>query len=247
MSSPQVMASSPQSDCVDQEELHIIVPAAGVGSRMQTEVPKQYLEVCGKPILLHTLERLSTLPNLSSMMVVIASHDSWFNQIKWPSSLDLKSCLGGGERFESVLAGLNALEANGVTKNAWVMVHDAARPCVDLTHLLALYHARNPAGAFLGLDVRDTMKRTNSDFRIVETVDRQHLWHAQTPQLAPLDVLKAAIERCIEDGVEITDETSALEYVGLMPKVVPGHPMNIKVTRPEDLELVRLFIQAQPS
>lgn len=223
-------------------ELYAVVPAAGIGSRMGADIPKQYLTLQGQTILQHTLAQLSRLSYLQKIMVPISSSDQWFDEQPISKHEKINVCVGGRERFESVLNGLNGLVDQGVNEKAWVMVHDVARPCVFLKDIEALFQQRSEQGAILALEVRDTMKRTDANGRITNTVERDQLWHALTPQLAPLGVLRDAIVQCISDNVAITDEASALEYIGLQPKVVAGHPSNIKVTRPEDLELAEFFL-----
>lgn len=222
--------------------LYAVVPAAGIGSRMGADIPKQYLVLHGQTILQHTLAKLSNFSELEKIIVPISENDQWFVDQPISDHEKIETCSGGSERFESVLNGLNALLDQGVDEKAWVMVHDVARPCFQLSDLEKLFTERSEQGAILALEVRDTMKRTDSTGAIVQTVDRNHLWHALTPQLAPLGLLHRAISTCIQDGVAITDEASALEYMGLTPKTVAGHPSNIKVTRPEDLELAEFFL-----
>lgn len=224
------------------ETLYAVVPAAGIGTRMGAEIPKQYLELQGKTILQHTLQTLTAFYSLEKIMVPISANDQWFANQPASNHEKIQTCQGGSERFESVLNGLNALIDQGAELDAWVMVHDVARPCIFPSDLEKLFSARSEQGAILALEVRDTMKRTDDEGRIIDTVERKHLWHALTPQLAPLGVLRDAISKCVSDGVSITDEASALEYVGLKPIAVAGHPSNIKVTRPEDLELAAFFL-----
>jgi len=222
--------------------LYAVVPAAGIGSRMGADIPKQYLVVQGQTILQHTLAKLSTFSELEKIIVPISENDQWFVDQPISKHEKVQTCKGGSERFESVLNGLDHLLKQGADENAWVMVHDVARPCFQLSDLKNLFARRSEQGAILALEVRDTMKRTDATGAIVKTVDRKNLWHALTPQLAPLGLLHRAISTCIQDGVAITDEASALEYIGLNPKTIAGHPSNIKVTRPEDLELAEFFL-----
>jgi len=123
------------------------------------------------------------------------------------------------------------------------MVHDAARPCITQLDLQHLYDARSGQGSILGVQVRDTMKRTDDNATVLNTVARENLWHALTPQLAPIGVLKQCIDECVAKGKLVTDEASALEFCGLQPKMVAGHPSNIKVTRPDDLIMAQAFIK----
>ena len=147
---------------------------------------------------------------------------------------------GGEQRADSVLAGLN--KADGAH---WVLVHDAARPCLhpdDLTRLLALTHT-SEVGGILAAPVRDTMKRAApGQCAIDHTVERQNLWHALTPQLFPLALLRSCLQRALNEGAVVTDEASALEYCGFHPELVDGRADNIKVTRPEDLSLAAFYL-----
>jgi len=222
-----------------------VVPAAGVGSRMQADRPKQYLELHGQTVLEHTLNRLLAFSPIEKIVLPVSSDDAYWKDISLNGHPKIVSCEGGRERFESVLNGLKKLLECGAQKEDWVMVHDVARPCIQHDDLQKLLEDASEQGSILGAQVRDTMKRTNDKGEIITTVERDNLWHALTPQLAPLGVLIKAIETSIEDGVNITDEASALEHVGLAPKMVAGRPSNIKITRPEDLALAGMYLSNQ--
>lgn len=225
------------------EQLYAVVPAAGIGSRMQADRPKQYLHLLGQTILEHTLDQLLRFSPFQNIILPIAKHDQYFSHLPISQHEKINTCEGGAERFESVLNGLNALLDLGAKENDWVMVHDVARPCITQQDLQCLFDQRNEQGAILGMQVRDTMKRCDKNGRILKTVERECLWHALTPQLAPIGLLKNCIERCILDQHQITDEASALEYGGYQPVMVVGHPSNIKITRPDDLIMAELFLQ----
>ena len=222
-----------------------VVPAAGVGSRMQADRPKQYLELHGQTVLEHTLNRLLAFSPIEKIVLPVSSDDAYWKDISLNGHPKIVSCEGGRERFQSVLNGLKKLLEFGAQKEDWVMVHDVARPCIQHDDLQKLLDDAGEQGSILGAQVRDTMKRTNDKGEIITTVERDNLWHALTPQLAPLGVLIKAIETSIEDGVNITDEASALEHVGLAPKMVAGRPSNIKITRPEDLALAGMYLSNQ--
>lgn len=224
------------------EQVFAVVPAAGIGSRMQADRPKQYLCLDDATILEHTVQRLLQFTPFQKIVLPLAKHDGYFSQLNLHHER-LLTCDGGAERYHSVLNGIDCLLQNGAQTSDWVMVHDVARPCITQQDLEALWAAKNEQGCILGMQVRDTMKRTNNSNQITNTVEREQLWHALTPQLAQIGVLKQAIETCIANGRVITDEASALEYVGLNPKMVAGHPSNIKVTRPDDLIMAQLFVQ----
>jgi len=222
-----------------------VVPAAGVGSRMQADRPKQYLELHGQTVLEHTLNRLLAFSPIEKIVLPVSSDDAYWKDISLNGHPKIVSCEGGRERFQSVLNGLKKLLECGAQKEDWVMVHDVARPCIQHDDLQKLLEYASEQGSILGAQVRDTMKRTKDSGEIITTVNRENLWHALTPQLAPLGVLIKAIETSIEDGVNITDEASALEHVGLAPKMVAGRPSNIKITRPEDLALAGMYLSNQ--
>ncbi|QSE74547.1 2-C-methyl-D-erythritol 4-phosphate cytidylyltransferase [Aeromonas media] len=226
------------TDC--HSGLTAIVPAAGIGSRMGADCPKQYLTLAGKTILEHTLGCLLSHPAIARVIVALAPHDEWFEQLAVAADPRILRVEGGSERAYSVL---NALH---VAEGKWVLVHDAARPCLtheDLDALIASAMACD--GAILGSRVRDTMKRTDAAGNIVATVEREQLWHALTPQMFPTGTLKRALEEGLALGALITDEASAMERAGFTVKMVEGRADNIKVTRPEDLSLAELFLQQQ--
>ncbi len=222
--------------------LYAVVPAAGVGSRMQADRPKQYLNISDKTILEHTLERLLAFDHFEKIIVSISAEDEYWPELNLNNHPKIEVCSGGKERYDSVLNGLNHLRGMDLNDDVWVMVHDAARPCITPADLDALYQSKNPNGSLLGLQVRDTMKRTDVDGNIIKTVDRNNLWHAMTPQMATLGVLHNAISQCLSSNIPITDEASALEYIGLSPKMISGDPSNIKVTRPDDLALADSYL-----
>ncbi|MFQ1595975.1 2-C-methyl-D-erythritol 4-phosphate cytidylyltransferase [Aeromonas veronii] len=220
--------------------LTVIVPAAGIGSRMGADCPKQYLQLAGKTILEHTLERLLSHPAIAQVIVALAPHDRWFEALPVAADPRIVRVEGGAERAFSVLNGLH------VAQGEWVLVHDAARPCLTHGDLDALIvAAMNCGGAILGSRVRDTMKRSDGEGNIIATVEREQLWHALTPQMFPTRALKRALEEGLLLGATITDEASAMERAGFTVRMVEGRADNIKVTRPEDLSLAGLFLSQQ--
>lgn len=216
-----------------------VVPAAGIGSRMLSDCPKQYLSVGNKTILEHSLDALLAHPAITRVIVALNPQDVHFAKLPVAQDPRIIQVTGGEQRADSVLAGLNAAE------NAhWVLVHDAARPCLhlsDLDRLLALTQ-HSQVGGILAAPVRDTMKRSSADGAIAHTVEREALWHALTPQLFPLVLLRDCLERALREGATITDEASALEYCGYHPELVSGRSDNLKVTRPEDLALAEFYL-----
>lgn len=217
-----------------------VVPAAGIGSRMQTECPKQYLKIGDKTILEHAVASLMAHPRVAHVVIAISPTDSWFDSLPLASNPNVTVIQGGAQRADSVLAGLN------VVQNAqWVLVHDAARPCLhqdDLARLLAITQT-SKIGGILASPVRDTMKRGEPGKSLIaHTVDREDLWHALTPQLFPLELLRSCLQRALDEHASITDEASALEYCGLHPELISARADNIKVTRPEDLALAEFYL-----
>lgn len=216
-----------------------ILPAAGIGSRMGTSCPKQYLTIGGKTLLEHAVAALLQQPCIRRVIVVISATDRHFLRLPLAGDPRVSWAVGGQERAESVMAGL--LRAEGAD---WVLVHDAARPCLhqdDLTRLLSIT-GYSTVGGILATPVRDTMKRAGVGGDTIEhTVARQDLWHALTPQLFPLSLLKACLSQALAEGALITDEASALEYCGYQPLLVAGRADNIKITCPEDLALATFY------
>lgn len=227
----------------------VVIPAAGVGRRMQSDCPKQYLTLHDKTILEHTIDLFLGHAAISGIVVVVSAEDEY-----WPSIADtfqgfpVFQAIGGEERVDSVFKGLSFLLEKGVPEAAVVLVHDAARPCLprgDLHLLLAAIDEYADGGAILATPVRDTMKRADPEHKmfIQHTENREHLWHALTPQMASLGLLHRAIEQGVNAGASLTDEASALEYVGLTPRLLEGSSRNIKITRPADLDLAAFFLQ----
>jgi 2-C-methyl-D-erythritol 4-phosphate cytidylyltransferase len=222
-----------------------IVPAAGVGTRMQSGIPKQYLPLSGKPVLRHTLERLTSHPRIQGVLLGIAAGDTRSDGATRPVLAKfLGTYTGGASRAETVLNGLRALPAPA-GEHDWALVHDAVRPCVrhdDIDFLLAEV---GDAGGLLALPMADTVKRADPADCVTETVPRAGLWRALTPQLFPVGLLTRALEQARAQGVDPTDEAAAVERLGLRPRLVAGHPDNIKITLPRDLALAELFLRQQ--
>ncbi len=197
-------------------------------------------------MLLHTLERLGSYPRLRGLMVGIAADDVYWPTLATEIPNLLATYVGGAERAETVLNGLRALETYAAPDD-WVLVHDAARPCVrhaDIDCLLAAV-AGHADGGILALPLSDTVKRADHNGCIEETVPRTGLWRALTPQVFRLAALRDALESALSAGVDITDEASAMEYHGARPRLVHGHADNIKITLPADLALAELFLREQ--
>ncbi len=228
------------------EAVWAVVPAAGIGSRMGADIPKQYLQLNNKALLQHTLERLASHPRITGIVVALADNDPWWPALKL--SLDCKLLLtkGGETRSDSVSNALETL-AEETDDNPWLLVHDAARPCIrhsDIDRML-LQLSEHGVGGILGVPVTDTVKRVDDKGVIVETVDRHGLWRAGTPQMFRLKLLQQALSSAAEQGHVVTDEASAIELMGLHPMMVEGHQDNIKVTLPQDLALASLYLEQQ--
>ncbi len=210
---------------------------------MGGELPKQYLPLHGKTVIEHTLERFCTHPRISGIVVATARDDPHWEALQLSCSVDATRVEGGAERCHSVLNALAHLET-WAGPDDWVLVHDAARPCVrrqDIDRLMETL-ADHEVGGLLGIAVRDTMKRSNAEGEVYETVGRDRLWHAVTPQMFRLGALKAAMVRAVDAGVLVTDEAAAMERSGARPQMVPGHADNIKITLAEDLALAAFFL-----
>ena len=221
----------------------VVVPAAGVGKRMKADNPKQYLHIAGKTVIEHTLNNLLAHNQIKRVIVALNPSDTLFAHLPVASDPRVDTVIGGQERSDSVLAGLNYLPSN----EAWVLVHDAARPCVkhqDLTQLIN-YCLENDHGGLLAAPVRDTMKQANAEQCVASTLDRSQMWHALTPQMYKTAELTSAITASLASNVAITDESSALEAMGYVSGLVSGSSDNIKITQPEDLSLAEFILNQQ--
>jgi len=223
-------------------EFHALVPAAGFGARMGNELPKQYHPLAGRPMIAHALDTLCSSPDIATVFVVLAPDDKLFNTYDWTGLGDKLQTLycGGNRRSDTVLNGLIASE---LEPDDWVLVHDAARPCLTQAHLAKLItELRDDAvGGILAVPVADTLKRANEDNRILHTENRDHLWQAQTPQMFRAGMLA----RALQQPDRFTDEASAIEALGLQPKLVLGESSNFKVTYPQDMLLAELLLTQQ--
>ena len=219
----------------------VVIPAAGIGSRMRADRPKQYLQLAGRTILEHSLNCFLDHPRLKGLVLSLAADDPFWPNLVCANDPRICRAAGGAERADSVLAGLLQLLELGADADDWVLVHDAARPNLarsDLDGLLGEL-ADDPIGGLLAVPARDTLKRAGADGRVAETVDRSLIWQAYTPQMFRFAALHQALADALVAGVAITDEASALEWAGQAPKLVEGRADNLKITRPEDLEWLR--------
>ena len=219
-----------------------LVPAAGSGSRMAAEMPKQYLPLLGQPLIFHTLKVLCHAPQIEKGFVVLSVDDIYWGRYDWSSLGERLVPLfcGGPSRADSVLSGLRALVTE-IGQTDWVLVHDAARPCLSPWHIDRLIQetASDEVGGILAVPVADTLKRADSQGRIMQTVPRDSLWQAQTPQMFRYIMLR----RALESAHHVTDEAAAIEAAGLHPRLIKGDVTNLKVTWPLDLHLAEWILQ----
>ena len=213
---------------------------------MGAAIPKQYLSLLGSTVIEHTVRCFLNHPRIKGVVVVIAPHDVHWDKIPLKGAPSLFIAEGGAERYHSVLNGLAKLAGIARSRD-WVLVHDAARPCVrhnDIDHLIATL-ADHPVGGLLGVPVSDTVKRADSQGNVLETVSRAGLWRALTPQMFRLDDLSHALRHVVDNNLLVTDEAAAMELAGFSPRMVSGHADNIKITHPQDLVLAELYLKQQ--
>ncbi|MGI9229078.1 MAG: 2-C-methyl-D-erythritol 4-phosphate cytidylyltransferase [Gammaproteobacteria bacterium] len=223
-----------------------VIPAAGIGSRVGAAVPKQYLTINDKAIIEYAIQPFCEHAAINGVVVVTAANDTHWQTLTVAGQAGIERTDGGKERCHSVLNGLHSLRQQAAADD-WVLVHDAVRPCLRATDIDKLIQAldEHPVGGSLAMPVRDTMKRSNAKAEVTATVERQHLWHALTPQMFRLGKLEAALQAALDKGVSVTDETQAMELSGLTAKLVPCGAHNIKITRAEDLALAEFYLAGQ--
>ena len=229
-----------------------VLPAAGIGRRMGSNIPKQYLSIDGAPLLLHSLRRLSAVKKIEKIVVVIHPEDSRWAEleksIKEEFGNRIITVMGGGERYQSVLNGLTAL-TEFAGKDDWVLVHDAVRPCVrtsDIENLIQKVSLHS-IGGLLGSPVDNTLKRVDKKLTVIETVDRESYWNALTPQMFRFALLKESIQTVVVSGEQVTDEAAAMEVAGFKPIMIAGQKDNIKITVEADLVLASQILKNQAS
>ena len=234
----------------------VLIAAAGIGQRMQVDTPKQYLPLAGKTVIEHALAPFLNHSQISGLIIVLATTDYWWPKLNVSAATDQPIAIAKGaeERYLSVINGLLALRKNLQAKNGdWVLVHDAARPCLRNSDLQTLMSklADHPVGGLLATPVRDTLKKVSqhgSDTLLSQTtLDRGQLWHALTPQMFRLGLLEQALQSVIEKNLTVTDEAAAIEMTGYPPSIVEGHHDNIKITWPDDLALAEYYLQRRSS
>ncbi len=226
---------------------HALIPCAGSGSRAGTAQPKQYQPVAGQPMVMHTLQALAAVPGIASGWVILSPADDFvWPQTGWPAHFRRQAC-GGASRAESVFKGLQAMLGAGLSAQDWVLVHDAARCLVTPAEVQRLIDAcrEDAVGGLLALPLPDTLK-TEAGGRVQQTVAREHKWLAQTPQMFRLQALHDALAAVAGSGFAgITDEASAMERLGLQPRLVEGSAQNFKVTYPADFALAEAVLRSR--
>jgi len=225
--------------------VHALIPAAGRGERFGGSVLKQYLPIAGKPVLSHAIEAVNLYPEVSGLTVVLAGDDRMFSESIDSRAMGINTVPGGASRAESVMNGLKSISSR-FPQTDWVLVDDAARPCVprNCVRELLKQGLQHPDGAILAVPVSDTLKKSDDSRRICATIDRRHLWAAQTPQLFPLDKLFTALDSMLQSGESPTDEAGAMERSGAKPLLVMGSPANIKITWPDDISVAEVWFAA---
>ena len=226
---------------------HALIPCAGTGSRAGTVQPKQYQPLAGRPLVMHTVQALAAVPLMASGWVILSPADAFdWPEAGWPAHFRREHC-GGASRAESVFNGLRAMLAAGLDPQDWVLVHDAARCLVlpqEVDRLMDVCRD-DPVGGLLALPLPDTLKRETGG-RVAETVPREHKWLAQTPQMFRLQALHDALAAVADSGFAgITDEASAIERLGLQPRLVEGSAQNFKVTYPADFSLAEAVLRSR--
>ena len=229
-----------------KQKIIALVPAAGTGTRFGDALPKQYLDIAGRPLIFHALQALSKVSRITGITVVLSPDDNHWQhfQAHWKLLGDRISTamVGGKSRGETITNGLGAI-AGSLHMNAddWVLVHDAARPCIraELVEQFIDELENDRVGGLLALPLADTIKRDDGNLRVEKTVPRESLWRAQTPQMFRFGLLKDALTRC----PQATDEAQAIEVLGHQPKLVMGDSANLKVTYAHDMKLARLILK----
>lgn len=214
----------------------VVVPAAGSARRMGAAVPKQYLTLAGRAVIEWSLAPFLAHSQVAAIVVVLPEQDQRWAQTDLAGHTKIITTTGGAERMDSVLAGLKALQTRAASDD-WVLVHDAARPCLAAAEVdrLVAELRDDPVGGLLAAPVVDTLKRADDSGRVAQTVSREKLWRALTPQMFRRDILQRALEGATARGIAVTDEAQAVEALGLRPKLVVGDADNIKITLPEDV------------
>lgn len=232
------------TDLNQQPRYWAVIPAAGAGMRVGADRPKQYLAIGSKPVIEHTLATLLAIPYLAKIVVVLDQNDSYWPSTQYANHPHIITAEGGKERVDSVHRGVKRLLSLGCAAHDWILVHDAARPCLRAADIQKLVNALqgHPVGGLLGYRTRDTMKMVNAQQQVAQTIARQQVWHALTPQMFRAQLLLEALVAAVNNTVPITDEASAIELSGYQPMMVEGRSDNIKITTAEDLQLAEFYL-----
>jgi 2-C-methyl-D-erythritol 4-phosphate cytidylyltransferase len=228
------------------ERFWAVVPAAGAGRRMASAIPKQYLPLLGRTVIEHTLERLLSHARIEAVYVALSPGDPWWSTTAYALHPRVVRVDGGAERCHSVRNALESLQARAQPRD-WVLVHDAARPCIHRSDLDLLFGelADDPIGGLLAAPLHDTIKQAGESGRVSATVPRERLWRAFTPQMFRLGELYEALSQALSGGWLVTDDASAMELAGHAPRLLEGRSDNIKITRPDDLQLAEFYLRRQ--
>ena len=227
----------------DSLKYWVVIPAAGEGLRMGVDKPKQYISINNKTIIEHTIDCFIYREEIEKIIVAISKEDEFWSTLEISDHDKIMTVSGGKERYQSVLNSLKMLSSEAEDDD-WVMVHDAARPCLNQSAIdrLIIQLKGHDIGGILAMPCRDTMKRSNDTGEIDETVERQSLWHAQTPQMFKYGKLLLAIQDALKNKAVVTDEAMAVERLGFKPMLVLGHQENIKLTYKDDLESLKAYL-----
>lgn len=223
--------------------IHALIVAAGKGSRFGTTVPKQYFVLVEKTVLQESVARLN-VDGIDDLTLVVAGDDHRALQLDFEFDSPIYYAIGGAERWQSVQSGVQEIRKHGASDDDWVVIHDAARPCLprdNLQELLKVLSKTSCDGVILAIPVVDTLKQAASDLSVIKTIDRVNLWQAQTPQAFRLAQLEWVLSEVAKENLIITDEASAFEMLGLSVQIVQGSKLNMKLTYAEDLPLLELI------
>ena len=219
-----------------------VIPAAGVGKRYSSDIPKQYLSLNGMPVLLHSINKFVKLDEIHEILVALNPDDEFWQKLNF-SHPKVKTINGGPERCNSVNSALE--ELSGRAENGdWILVHDAVRPCIsdfDLNRIIEIAHDED-VGGLLACPILDTIKKVGDNLDVLKTIPREGLWSAMTPQIFRYELLKKALNAVLNSAQSVTDEAKAIELIGLTPKIIEGDKTNIKITHPSDMVLAESII-----
>ena len=231
----------------NNNRLWVVIPAAGIGKRMGVNIPKQYITVCDKAIIEHTVEKFTSRNDLQGILVALSNSDQHWSTLELSKNNKITTVTGGEERYKSVYNALCSLK-NKADDDDWILVHDAVRPCIttsEIDQFIADLDHLNGIGGILALPCFETMKKANTNHEIEETIDRKFIWHAQTPQMFRYKKLFLAIEKIMNENIFITDEAMAMELAGYKPMLIQGTHSNIKITDQNDLKYLESFLRQE--